>query len=46
MENKLPIAPSAGPPVHWPAESAWLVIEMTVARTLESSMLRFSQTLK
>ena len=42
MPNAFPITPIAGPPVHWPIASAWLVIEKTVARTLESSMLWLS----
>ena len=43
LPNAFPITPSAGPPPHSPAESPRFVIEMTVARTLESSMLELSQ---
>ena len=35
--------PSAGPPPHSPADSKTFVIEITVARTLESSTFAFSQ---
>jgi hypothetical protein len=33
----------AGPPATSPIASAWLAIEFTVARTLESSTFLFSQ---
>jgi hypothetical protein len=38
----LPIAPMTGPPAVCPIASAWLAIEFTVARTLESPMLWLS----
>ena len=46
IENTFPISPIAGPPVHCPTASAWLVIESTVARTPDSSTFRFSHVWK
>ena len=37
------ITPSAGPPVACPIAFAWPLMDMTVARTLESVICRFSQ---
>ena len=43
MDPTVPITPMAGPPATSPIASAWLAIEFTVARTLESSTFLFSQ---
>ena len=42
IASALPIAPTPGPPATSPIASAWLAIELTVARTLESSIAWFS----
>jgi hypothetical protein len=37
MLTRDPSAPIAGPPAIWPIELTWLLMDKTVARTLEST---------